>query len=373
MSDAMERIKKRTGCPSPDIEQFCKVIKGTAQPSRVHLAELFADQEVMEWITRDLLGREWVPLPGNPADVKQMKAHLLCEIEYWYRMGYDYIRVIGGVDFGGLTQIGDDSSADMNKGVRRWADMSGGRIRTEEDFQSICWPKVTDDTVWMYQFVADNLPDGMGIMACPASGFLEIPMEHLVGYETMALMSYDNPDLLAAVFEKVKTAILDVYRRVVDIDRIAGFFQGDDMGYKTGLLMSPDFLREYVLPGHKEAAQMAHSRDKLYMLHSCGLLTDIMDDLIEDVGIDAKHSYEDVIVPVEEFYSKYGARVAVLGGMDIDLLGRGTEEEVSARARTILERCHKKGRYAFGSGNTITNYCRRENILAMFDAAFSWS
>jgi len=75
--------------------------------------------------------------------------------------------------------------------------------------------------------------------------------------------------------------------------RLILFFDTDDMGFKTGLLISPDDLRELVLPGHKKMAAMAHAAGRPYLLHSCGKLDMILDDLIDDVKIDAKHSFED--------------------------------------------------------------------------------
>ena len=337
-----ESIKQQINNPQPAIKQFVDVITGRTKPTKIHIVELFADQEVMQWITEEIFEKKWVPIPSNPVNIDQMKEHLLCEIQYWYRMGYDYILVTGGVDFGNLTLRSDDSSEDMNMSTRQWANMSTGLISSWQDFEATDWPVVTDKDVWMYQFVADNLPEGMGIFACPTSGFLEIPMEYLIGYETMSMMSFDNPDLLEAVFTKVRNAIMDVYRKVVGIDKVAGFFQGDDMGYKTGLLMSPEFLKQYSLPGHKEAADLAHSKGKLYMLHSCGLLEKIMDYLIDEVKIDAKHSYEDAIIPVESFYQKYSERIAVLGGVDVDLLGRASEEQVCQRISQSIESCHQR-------------------------------
>ena len=79
-----------------------------------------------------------------------------------------------------------------------------------------------------------------------------------------------------------------------------------------------------------------------------------MDDLIDDVGIDAKHSFEDKILPVEEAYRRWGDRIAILGGVDMDVLGRGTEEQVRARTRQILEVCGVKGTgYCLGTGNSV--------------------
>ena len=40
---------------------------------------------------------------------------------------------------------------------------------------------------------------------------------------------------------------------------------------------------------------------------------DVMDDSIDFVGIDAKHSFEEVILPVTEVKKLYGHRVSLLG------------------------------------------------------------
>ena len=49
------------------------------------------------------------------------------------------------------------------------------------------------------------------------------------------------------------------------------------------------------------------------MPHSCGNLTEIMKDLIEDVGIDALHSFEDGCYSVMQYKKKYGDRIGILG------------------------------------------------------------
>lgn len=364
-------IIRQINNPHPDIKKFVSVIKGAVKPDRVHLAELFADQEVMRWVTEELFKKQWVPLPDDFNDREQMQKHWLCEIEYWHRMGYDYIRVWGGLNYPQQI-ISIDNTAEMAKDRRQWAITHNGPIQTWDDFERYPWPTVSDDSIWIYEFVAKHLPDGMGIMVCPLSGFLEIPMHTLVGYESLAMMVHDQPELVKAIFAKVRENILGVNRRALALERVAGVFQGDDMGFRSGLLFSADFLKEHSLNGHKAAAELAHARGKIYMLHACGNLASIIDYLIDEVKIDAKHSFEDVIIPVDDFYSKYGDRVACLGGVDVDLLGRADETTVRQRVRKILDTCMRNGRYALGSGNTIANYCKMENVLAMFDEAFSW-
>ncbi len=369
MNGIPQSIIEQVKNPTPDIDGFKRLIRGQGKPDKMYLCELFADQEIMKWVTENVFGKKWVP--ASP-EIETQKKHLLCEIEYWHRMGYDYARITGGADISkiGHQLLAADTSTTMTRDSRNWADMTNGLIKTADDLERINWPQVRDEDLWMYEFAAENIPDGMGILACPESGFLEIPMEWLVGYEAMAIMSFENPALLMRVFDKVREIILSIYSRVVEIPQVQGFFQGDDMGYKTSTMMSPAFLKEYSLPGHKAAAEIAHSHDKIYILHSCGYLSEIMNYLIDEIKIDGKQSYEDVIMPVERFYKQYGSRTAVLGGLDIDILAAGDEQQTRQRTRKILEECFHSGRYAMGSGNTITNYCKIENVLAMFDEAF---
>jgi uroporphyrinogen decarboxylase len=100
----------------------------------------------------------------------------------------------------------------------------------------------------------------------------------------------------------------------------------------------------------------------------------MMDDLLDDVGIDAKHSFEDKILPVEEAYRRWGDKTAILGGVDMDLLTRGSEEQVRARVGEILDVCGTKGTgYGLGTGNTAANYIPRQNYLAMLDEGRRWN
>jgi uroporphyrinogen decarboxylase len=60
--------------------------------------------------------------------------------------------------------------------------------------------------------------------------------------------------------------------------------------------------------------------------------------------------------------------------VDMDLLGRGTEEQVRARTRQILEVCGVKGTgYCLGTGNTAANYIPKQNYLAMLDEGRRWN
>jgi uroporphyrinogen decarboxylase len=165
-----------------------------------------------------------------------------------------------------------------------------------------------------------------------------------------------------------------VARQLVTIDNVGMLFLGDDMGFFSGTLVSPAVLRRYFLTHHKNVVEIGHRAGKPCLFHSCGNMYKVMDDLIDDVGIDAKHSFEDKILPVEEAYRRWGDRVAVLGGVDMDVLGRGTEEQVRARTRQILEVCGVRGTgYCLGTGNSVANFVPVQNYLAMLDEGRRWN
>jgi uroporphyrinogen decarboxylase len=161
---------------------------------------------------------------------------------------------------------------------------------------------------------------------------------------------------------------------VVSIDNVELVLLSDDLGFNSSTLVSPDVLRRYVLPYYKKVVDITHEAEKIMVFHSCGNMYKLMDDLIDDVGIDSKHSFEDKILPVEEVYRKWGDRIAILGGVDMDLLGRGTEEAVRARTREILDVCGARGTgYCLGTGNTAANYIPKQNYLAMLDEGRRWN
>ena len=90
-------------------------------------------------------------------------------------------------------------------------------------------------------------------------------------------------------------------------------------------------------------------------------------------GIDAKNSFEDKILPVEQVYRRWGERVALIGGVDMNLLAAGDETQVRARTRQILDACGPGGPYVLGTGNSVANYLPLKNYQAMLDEGRKWN
>ena len=363
--------------PKPDFEEFERVIKGDKPAKRVHFVELFPDSEVVSSMV-DILekkpGQFSLSTLSGPESSKTKENFLRQWINWWYKMGYDYTTIIGpgtsGLDFPGKTRKAKDT-ASLPREKRNWIEEGKGMINSWEDFEKYPWPSPNKIDYSLHEFIAKNLPQGMKMMICPSSGVFEISSETLLGFEGMSYSLCDDPRLVEAVFNKVGKILYNFYKNIVELDKVGGFFQGDDMGFKTSTIVSPEVLRKLVLPWHKRFASLAHEYNKMYWLHCCGNVLALMEDFIEDVKIDAFHSFQDAIIPVREFKKRYGDRIATLGGVDVDKLCRLDEKSLREYVRNILDEC-MPDRYALGSGNSIANYVPVKNYLIMMDEGMKW-
>ncbi len=342
--------------PEPDMRRLESVLR-RGRTDRVPLVELAVADEVLA----ALAGEALPPLPAGPG-AADVRAWASSRVRLWHRLGYDYYRVRADIPL----RIERGGSTDTADGARRvWSNEGTGIIANRADFDRYPWPEPSDIDLSRAEVGVECLLPGMG-----AIGFVGGVLEHaveLLGLTNLAMLLYDDPGLVEAVIERVGTLILAAIEGFCGIGGISAVWLGDDLGFKTSTLISPDHLRQYILPWHRRCAELAHARGRLFLLHSCGKVEAVMGDLVRDVGIDAKHSFEDVIEPVERFYARWSGDIAVLGGIDVDLLSRGTPEQVSARTLAVLEACSAGG-YACGSGNSVTGYVPPANYLAMVQA-----
>jgi uroporphyrinogen decarboxylase len=351
--------------PKPDAKEFIDILLGKKK-GRVPLVEYLINDPVRKPIMTDLLHKPWV---DYLFDRDSQKAYLDNFIEFWYRMGYDVVRFEVGLPFP-VHHLESGDVGTPSSGTRTWIDEHKGAISSWEDFEKYPWPVVNAFNFFPFEYINDNMPEGMGLLTCHAGGIFE-HLSTILSLEGLSFALYENPELVKAIADKLGQIMTEFYKYLLDLDRVIAIFPGDDMGYRSGTLISPEHLKEYCLPWHKRFAQMAHDKGLPYFLHSCGNLTSIMDHLIDNVKIDGKHSYEDVIIPVQDFHAHYGDRIAVLGGMDINILSSGTPEEIRAHTRFLVETCGKKGRYAVGSGNSIPTYIPVISYLSMLDEALN--
>ena len=250
-----------------------------------------------------------------------------------------------------------------------WTNESKGAITTREEFEAYLWPDPAQADLSVLDYYENALPDDMRVFH--VVDLWEVVRDSM-GFETVCFAFFEEPDLVADLFEKIGTFLEAVLDRCLQYRCYGAIYLADDMGYKTSLMISPDLIREYIMPWHRRLAALAHRYGKFFFLHSCGQVYSLMDEYIDDVKIDAKHSFEEVILPVQEVKRLYGDRLTLLGGMDVDFLARAEPEAIRRKTRDMLTACQPGGGYFLGSGNWVTEYIPVDNYLAMLSEARSF-
>jgi uroporphyrinogen decarboxylase len=281
-------------------------------------------------------------------------------------LGYDFVLAgVQNLNFAFTTHKANDPTELAKTNGRNFMDESRGPVTTWEEFEKYPWPKLEQATTQALEWYNKNLPDDMCLLG-GLTGHIAEDITFFMGYETLCVAIYEQPDLVRAILDKVVAFHAHHVKLLLQFERVKAVWATDDMGFKTGPLLSPAQYREFVFPTHKALAKTVHGAGRLYLLHACGKLDLIMNDLIDDVKIDAKHSFEDTIENVGDAKAKYGSRITLFGGIDVDFLCRADEASIRERVRKTLDRCQGAG-YCLGTGNSVANYIPVDNYLAMLD------
>jgi uroporphyrinogen decarboxylase len=365
----------------PDFANLRRTILRQGPPGPVPFFDLFADPGMVEAVLEEKFPinlHRYIEEPVAELPVEEMPG-LMKSLDMYVRfcreVGYDYVFMVTGFSLLRNFKATTDTGGTRNwpDGQRYWQDEASGPIQSWADFEAYPWPKPEDLRHAALQYVNAIVPEGMKIAAFMYGGIFE-HSTWLMGLQSFSYALHDQPDLVAAICQRVGELATATCAQVLAIDNVEMVLLADDLGFYSGTLVSPDLLRRHIFPHYRRVAEITHQAGGLLVFHSCGNIYKLMDELIDDIGIDAKHSFEDKIVTVEEASRRWGNRVTVLGGVDMDLLGRGTEEQVRARTRQILEVCGVKGTgYCLGTGNTAANYIPRQNYLAMLDEGRRWN
>jgi uroporphyrinogen-III decarboxylase len=185
---------------------------------------------------------------------------------------------------------------------------------------------------------------------------------------SLALMDLlENPKLTHAIMDKgVEQAIekgkfhIDCGLRILRLnDSIANMS-----------VISPQHFREFILPHMKMVCDELHHYEpnvRIYC-HVCGNVMPIMDDLIA-TGLDCVGPLD----PLGGFTcaqarQAVGDRIALMGGVNTLSFIDSTPQQLIDEARICIEGAGRSG-YILGSGCVVPRAARKENLLALHEAA----
>jgi uroporphyrinogen decarboxylase len=239
-------------------------------------------------------------------------------------------------------------------------------IRSRADLDEMIFPDPDDPA--LYRPAAELIRRVQGKYAVAANMRMGASAMLLsMGLDNFSYALADDPGLVDTVLGRFTDWTIAVLRHVRDlgVDYVWTF---DDIAYRSGPMFSPRVLRTHFLPHLSAVADAIHAAGLPWIFHSDGNLMPVLDDLLV-LGFDGLHPLEPGAMDIEAVKRNYGQRLCLVGNIDLHYtLTQGTPADVEEEVKRRIEVVGKGGGYMIGSANSITSYCRVENVAAMVDA-----
>ncbi len=269
-------------------------------------------------------------------------------------------------EFGRVFDVRKNPSDGMDMAYYR-----GGAFKSFEEFES--FPPLEVNTPRREKYFkamrkAEKEAQGK-ISIIPAVWGLYEPTWQVFGFSTFSKLLTDSKKI-KAVFDRFGKYLVELVKTLIEWGETDAIMIMDDYGYKSGLLMSPKNYRTYVLPWLEESCKVAHKAGLKVMLHSCGDILELFEDLI-GVGIDAFHPFEPTTANLEydifKLHEKYSGKITFIGNVSPQDLADKEQSYIENYTKSLIKKLAPGGGFILSSGHSINPSVKLENYLAMHD------
>jgi len=177
----------------------------------------------------------------------------------------------------------------------------------------------------------------------------------------------------AANPQVVKRAIRCAVNRANQLDEHTirpgqdGVMWGTDFADKNGPLISPAMFRAFCLPGLIERTRRLHERGQVVFKHACGNNWKLLDMFCE-AGFDGYQSIQESAgMDLAEVKRRYGDRLTLWGGVQVEHLVSGTTDDVRHDVRRALQTAASGGGFILGTTHSVAVGTKYDNFMAMLD------
>jgi len=361
----------------PDFERLRTVLLRRGESDRVPLFEFsVADVVMSACLGRPVHDPTRVGITLPPPPVDAALGYLPDYVAFFAAAGYDFLPI----RFGITTQVLHLLERGAGEGSRRigtahaptgreWAAEHDGFITSWADMEAFPWPQPADVSYAVLEAAGRMLPAGMRLIA-HASGLL-MAVRIWMGFERFWTALGTDATLVVALLERMQARQLVAIDRATDDPAVGAFLLDDDLAHCGGLLESPKFLRAHVFPFYRKVGELVHSKGLPLIMHSDGDVTRVLPDLIA-CGLDAFQPVEPKAMDIVAVKREYGDRLALLGNVDVDLLARGSTDEIRNAVERLMRDVAPGGGFAIGSANSIPDYVPAENYRALVEASLAF-
>jgi len=212
-----------------------------------------------------------------------------------------------------------------------------------------------DDRIDWAQVAAARQAQAQGalVLAHIPGGF-DLPRQ-LMGEEGASLCYYDQPELMQDILQTVGDTAFQVLDRISDVLLIDNLAIHEDMAGKSGSLVGPAIIREFIQPYYRRVWEMLSAKGtRLFSQDSDGNMLSVIDAFLE-CGVNVMFPAEPAAgMDIVALRRQYGHRLAFKGGIDKHVLREGREairRELEYKMQPLMQ----QGGVVFGLDHRITN------------------
>lgn len=188
----------------------------------------------------------------------------------------------------------------------------------------------------------------------------------LMGYEGISYALYDDPALVTQVLNISNEYYKEAARLCVAAGCI-GMWVSEDLGDSTRGFFRLEQFRKYFLPPLAELVEYIDRLNVPVLLHSCGHITDYLDDLAQTKIASVHPLQRTAGMDLRQVKEKYGRRWCIIGNIDSSrTLPYGTPADVAAEVRQAIDIAAPGGGYILASDHSLHDGIPVEHIVELF-------
>jgi uroporphyrinogen-III decarboxylase len=204
--------------------------------------------------------------------------------------------------------------------------------------------------------------DGLATAPSPISPF-QMLLEAELGVEQFHYFLTDYQDELETLMEIMHAKNMEACKIIAESPaEVVILYENTSTSY-----MSPPMFAQYILEHLNEYADLYHKVDKIVLIHACGKLKDIA----EELGLGRYDGICDIAPPptgdldLAKAKSIWGERKVAMGGIDATTFASLSPGEMKKHVRGILDRISSHRGVILGSGDAVPAGTPLETLRAV--------